>query len=175
MAASGKINVRINIVDSDALDMGGATTNHVFDALLNMATGTASTQINEVWSDAGTVAAGAITAFDVNGGLPAATGDPRGAGITFSKVKLIAIRKTDSGDYMTVGGGTTGLGAVDALAGVDDFPFAADADLAQIVGQNGLYIWYNPEGCTVAAGAAVIGLGGVTSVQEYEILIAGLA
>lgn len=169
MGARGKINIDISTADSDAMDLGGALIKNAIKLIKALPNGTASGEIDEAWGDAGSVAAAANTDLDLTS-LPAATGDPRGAGVSIGVLKLIVVKKTDSGDYMQL----FASGAND-IAGVDDYPLADATDKAQVVGENGLYIYYNPEGCTIDGTHKILRIAGVTSTQEYEILLAGEA
>lgn len=174
MAINAKCTLRVEIKDRRTGDLGTFALDPELTALWDMAAGVASGQIDQQWSDELTLAAVGHDNFDLTS-MPAATGDPRGAGVAFSKVKLIAVKKTDAGDYCEVGGGTGGTGPADAFAGTDDFPFKTDADLGQLVGEGGLWLWYNPEGAAVSAGAKIFHVGAITSEQEYQIMILGNA
>ena len=174
MTITARITASIQVRDRRSGDLGAFSLDPLLSLVTDYAAGTGSGEIDQQWSDARQLAAAAHDDLDLTS-LPAATADPRGAGVAFSAVKRIAVLKTDSGDYLEIGGGTDGAGAADALAGTDDYPFSADGDIVQVVGQNGLWLWINPEGCAVAAGTAVLHIGGITSTQDYQILILGNA
>jgi len=173
MPVNAKYSINIQASDADPMDLGASLIRHLFEADNDWPAGPLTGQVTEAWSDERTIVAGAFLNLDFNGGLPAATGDPRGAGITFSKVKGIAILKTTATDYLTIGGGTDQVPDVDAFAGVDDYPFATDAAIGQVVGTNGVWLWLNPDGAAVAAGTAVFSLGAVTTDQTLKIVILG--
>lgn len=173
MTVNARGSLRIEVKDRRSGDLGAFTLDPEFIALWSMAAGSASGQISQQWTDERTLAAGVHDNLELDS-LPAATLDPRGAGEAFTKVKLIAIKKVDAGDYLQIGGGTDGGGDAVAFAGTDDFPFVADDDMAQVVGENGLWLWWNPEGADVTAGVAdLFHIEAITSEQTYQIMILG--
>lgn len=172
MPARATFEFNIRATDSDAMDLGAALLTHLFDVGNDWPTGILTANINEAWSDRRTVVAGAFLNMSFLS-MPAATGDPRGPGLAFSSVKGIAIRKVTSTDYLTIGGGTDQTPSADAFAGVDDYPFAADAAIGQVVGENGVWVWMNPDGAAVAAGTSIFCIGAVTTDQEFDIVVLG--
>jgi len=169
--ASYSINIQAN--DADPMDLGGSLIRHLFETNNDWSAGPLTGQVTEAWSDERTILAGAFLNLNL-AALLAATGDPRGAGVAFSKVKGIAILKTTSTDYLTVGGGTDQTPSADAFAGVDDYPFQADAAISQIVGEYGVWSWMNPGGATVTVATEhILCLGAVTTDQTFKIVILG--
>lgn len=173
MPVNAKFDINLQATDNDALDLGGALLKHLLSHQARWPAGPLTAQVSEAWSDERTIVAAAHLNLDFSAGLPAATGDPRGAGVTFSKVKAIALLKTTDTDYIQIGGGTDGGAAADAFAGTDDYPFVDDSDMGQVVGEDGIWIWMNPDGAAVAAGASVFHIGAVTTDQTVKILIIG--
>lgn len=172
MPVNAKYSLNIQANDADAMDLGGVLIRHLFEASNDWPAGPLSAQVTEAWSDERTLVAGAFLNMNFLS-MPASTGDPRGAGVAFSKVKGIAILKTTATDYLTIGGGTDQTPSADAFAGVDDYPFAADAAIGQVVGENGVWIWMNPDGGAVAAGTSIFCLGAVTTDQTFKIVVLG--
>ena len=173
MPVNAKYSLNIQANDADPMDLGGALLRHLFEASNDWPAGPLAAQCTEAWSDERTLVAGVHLNLNLNAGLLAATGDPRGAGVTFSKIMGIAILKVTDTDYIQIGGGTDGAGAVDAIAGTDDYPFVADSDMGQVVGENGVWIWMNPEGATIDAGAAVFHIEAITTDQTFKIIFLG--
>ena len=174
MGVTGKIDFNIRVTDANTTDLGTDVQNHLLELAKTYSDGATTGLINEVWSETYTTVAAAFTNLDFTN-MPAATGDPRGAGVSFSKVKGIFIKKSTPTDYLKYGGGTNCGAAVDAFAGVDDYPLADDSDLGQIVGSNGLMVWVNEDGATVGAGTAVLGVGAVTTDQTWSIVVIGIS
>lgn len=143
---------------------------------LTWASGSGTSQADELWHDSNSVAAAAHDNIDLTNltQLDSAGATVRSS-IAFANVKALIISNTTStatGGYLSVGGGTDAAPAADAWSGVTT-PFTDDTDLVNIPA-GGAMMWVAPAGGTVTAATAdVLCISGVTQTQTYEILVIG--
>lgn len=166
-----EIIASLSVSENITLDQGSILRRHLVELKASYNEGTGSGEVDEVWSDERTVNAGADDDLELDNLTQVDADDATVRTVAFAKVKGIFIRKITATDYLKVGA----AGAT-AFAGADDYPFADDTDIAQVVGENGLFLWLNPEGATVGNGTAdVLRISGVTTNQTYQIVIIGVA
>ena len=176
MAQTAKATIKVDIggLRSSALDIGA--NNETIGALVSLAwpNGTATSQVNEIWSEGSrSLAASANDAFDLTSltQLDAAGATVRPA-VAFSVVKLVYIRNTSATGSLIVGGGTGAGGASDAWALATGL-LSADAATTN-VSAGGFLLWTDPAGVAVTnTSADVLNLQGVGATQTYDIIIMG--
>lgn len=172
MALKTKIELLVEGLRTTTLERGVQRTLHSIASALAWPSGTTSSTADEVWSDTRTVAAGVDDNLQLDSLAQLDDADNTLRTVTFTKIKLLAIRNTSAADYLAVGGGSTGAGAADAFAGAN-YPLAADNDLIH-VGAGGLFLWMDPDGVDVTNGATdILNLRGITSSQTYELVLIG--
>lgn len=166
MALSFNYSLAINALLNTATDTGSETLKAVISKIDQFGSGTGSRNANQVWSDTRSLVA---TSEDLDlTSLPAATGDSRGAGEAFSKIKFLYIFNNDAegGDILLVGGaaGTQWAGA--ALYFVDV------TDKVNVKPQGFMCVEDNV-GMAVAAGTKDLKIDAGAGTISYTIVICG--
>jgi hypothetical protein len=109
--ASGRIIVRIDIAEQKSNDLGTSTQNHAWYAgtsasgEMARANGSSASQIQLVYSDSFSVAAGAPITYDLAGSLTAMDGTT----LTFTKVLGMAIKHSTGSGTLQIGAGSNPL------------------------------------------------------------------
>lgn len=157
MAATVRIKLEIEVVESYSGDLGNPGKTHRISKDLSFVSGTGSSQFNKVHSDI----ASATTDYDVAGVVT----DAQGAAITMSKLGLIYAenRGTTAGDLMYVGGDANSV------------PFCgAAADFVKI-GPSGFFLAVNPvDGWTVTAATGdVVEINHNAGTFDHAVIVAG--
>jgi hypothetical protein len=171
-----EITMRLKGTQAQIQAGGTALLQAQIQKLLEWASGSGTSQADELWHSSSSVVAAAHTNLDLTNltQLDSAGATVRSS-IAFANVKAILIANTTAaatGGYLAVGGGTDGAAAADAWAGVTT-PFAADAAITPVPA-GGAFMWCNPVGGTVTNSTAdILHLGAVSFDQTYEILVIG--
>lgn len=161
MPASGSVSVRVDLVDTNPLDLTTATARHLLDYVSSLTDGAGDNQIQYMWSDTRSVTAGAPDDLDLRGGLTNAFG----ATLNFTNVVGFAIRnKGTTGQTLTVGAGSN--------------PFitwlAATGDGVK-VGAGGVFVLHSPIDPfgTTAGTADILRIANASGTASYDIVIWG--
>jgi len=165
-----KIQLRIQNKRTQGFDQGSRVLTSNLESDLTWANGSGTSEADEVWTDNITLGIGLFNNLDLNA---LAQTDALGAAdrtVDFVNIKAMMIRNTSAADYILVGGGTDCAGAADAWSGVDT-PFSTDAAITTVPA-GGVFTWVAPIGGAVAAGE-ILGIGAVTSIQTFQILLIG--
>lgn len=148
---------------ADSLDLVAAKADLDYSANVVLENGTGANQANQIWSDTRSLADGANETLDLNGSLTNAVGDS----VTFTKVKLLAIKNK----------GTTTLSVGGAASNGFISPFGASTDTVKVPG-GGLLVLAAPDatGFAAAAGTAdqlkIANAAGAAC--DYDIVIVGV-
>lgn len=157
MAATVRIKLEIEVVESYTGDLGNPGKTHRISKDLVFSSGNGSGQFNKVHSDI----ASATTDYDVAGVVV----DAQGAAITMSKLGMVYAenRGTTSGDMMYVGGDANSVPV-----------FGAAADFAKI-GPSGFFLAVNPiDGWTVTASTGdIVEINHNAGTWDHAVILAG--
>ena len=160
----GSANVALGwqVVEESAMDLGTAKLTHTIGSMLSaMSNGTTDgTQINRVWSDSGSVVNGAPVDLDLMGSL---TSQLDGTTISFVDVVGVFIKyKSGTGD-LTIGQGSNPW--ITWLAATGD---------GVVIGPNGVFVWFSPNGKSPTAGTGdILRLASSSGTITYDIMIIG--
>lgn len=156
--------VKLDALQTSALDLGSAQFPLAFDWTTLLANGTGAGQASQVWSDTRTLGASASENLDLAGGLTNAFG----VTLTFTKVKLIMVRASpanNAANNVNVSRASSN-GVTVFLAASDGLTLSAGA----------VFVWADPAGQTITAGTGdlltVANSAGTNSV-DYSIVIVG--
>ena len=178
MASTYTAKILARIIGSEiiTLDTGNVGGQHTITQDVAYAAGTASSEVDLVWSDSRTLPIGTeqldltnLTQLDSAG----ATVNAR----IFSKVKAIMFVNTTAigtAGALIFGGGTGGAGAADAWAG-NEHPSATDASRF-VLTPGGSAHWTIPAGAAVTnASQDILEVQAIGAEMTYEIVIIGNA
>ncbi len=165
---STRIGVTAESLRQFTTDNGTAEQEMAVRAIYTLASGTATSQADLVWSDTRTVNAAANDDLDLNDlDLVDTASAVVEAGLNFAVVKLILIVNTNaaggSGNITVGGAGTAFDGA--------GTPWVAAGDVSDVM-PGGVFFWYSPVGASTTS-ANELRLAGVTANQTYRIFILG--
>jgi hypothetical protein len=163
MTLSTQLDVNLAATLAAALDLGSAQYPLAANKRISMATGVATGQSDQIFTDTRTVAASGADALDLAGSL---TG-PLGGTLTFVKLKAVIVRAA-AGNANNVRVNRP------ATNGVPLFLAASDGI---DVGPGGVFVWCSPgAGVTVTAGTGdllnIDNSGSGTSVT-YDVILIG--
>jgi len=161
MAATVRIKLDIEIVESYTGDLGNPGKTHRVSKDVVFVSGNGSSQFNKVHSDINSVASGSAQDYDVAGGVT----DAQGAAITMAKLGMIYAenRGTTSGDMMYLGGDANSVPV-----------FGAVGDFVKI-GPQGFALVVNPvDGWTVTATTGdIIEINHQNGTYDHAVILAG--
>jgi hypothetical protein len=159
---------KVQITQYSAADLavgGFADLQILQDWSANLANGTGASQASQVYQDNGSLGASASTNIDLAGSLTNAFG----ATITFTKIKLLAIRASTANNVANNLQVTrpAANGFVWFLAASDGFYLAPGAT----------FIWFDPAGVAVTAGTGdilTLTNGAGSNTITYDLIIVGV-
>lgn len=158
------LTLKLDVLQLSALDLATAQFPFLQDWSAALSNGTGAGQASQVWSDTRSLAGSATENLDLAGSLTNAFG----ATVTFTKVKLIAVRASSSNNAANAVQVSRG-----SSNGVPLFLAASDG---VALGPAGMLVIYDPTGFTVTASTGdilTVTNGAGTNTVSYDILIVG--
>lgn len=157
-----KIAISLQAVEASAKDLGTAKLTHLIALALTLVDGTTDgTQVNRVWSDSGSVAAGVPVEIDLLGLLTSQLD-----GSTVSFVDMVGV-------FIKI---LTGSGNLEIGAGSNPWItwLKATGDAVVITGANAVFVWLCPNGkAPTATTGDILTLTSSSGTITYEIAIIG--
>jgi len=170
-----KIDLQITGTRGTAKDTGSETGNNSITVALAWASGSGTSQADEIWSHGDSIIATAFDNWQLDSLAQLDADDATIRTVVFANVKVLIVKNTTAAGtagYLLLGGGTDNGSAADAWAGVDT-AFATDASINTVI-PGGAFVWVSPVGGTVTnTSKDVLSLGAITSTMTYEIICIG--
>lgn len=166
---------RLQPTRKTAYDGGTRKLPVTLESALTWASGSGTSQADEMFTDALSITAAAFSNLDLTALTQTGAAAESDRTVTFANVKGLLVVNTTAagtGGYLTIGGGTDAASAADAWAG-NDCAFRTDASIS-VIPEGGFFFWASPTGGTVTnATADILCLGAVTQNQTCKIVIVG--
>jgi hypothetical protein len=158
------LSIRIDSLLLNALDLDTAQDGLIVSKQLNLSNGTSSGQASQQWHDQRSLAGSASENLDLAGSLVNAFG----VTVTFTKIKLIYVKASDSNN-------SANLVQVQRATSNGVPLFLAATDGLQL-NPGGVFLFYDPVGVTVTAGTGdilTVTNSAGTNTVTYDIVIVG--
>lgn len=172
MAVQGSMGAYISMNQTGSADLGSLYWEYVTSWIIAFTSGTGVNQVNKIYQNSDTLAGSGATTYDLDAGTML---DPQNGTLTFSRIAVIAMRRTDTpaastqDENLTIGGDFI---LTKLLAGWTD-----DA-LTIPVRPGGIFLYIAPDATGVAVTASTGDAITITNASSadsctYQIIIAG--